>query len=364
MFLFIGIYYFFIGVLELFETAISKKIIAVISIVPAFLLTAFRDVSVGCDTMNYLIFFEKIRLKDSLFDAILSDRMECGYVSISYLFSHLGLSFYHFQLFISAFFYISFYLFLIRYSKNIGISCFVFLTMRYMFGPMNVVRMYLALAILWFSISSVQKHDFIKFSLLVLIASTFHKTAFIFFLLYPLAMMFFSKKNVFLSIFTAGTLSFWGLPFFYLLISVTGLYDSYLERDYFDTSGKIAVYLTFAVDLFLGLFIFYNNKKILFQSQSKNVSIEKVSFSAVLVIICCDIIGFNFSLMNRLSDFYSFCWLILVPMTLMQMKNKIVAIISFILIAICLLTQFETIMLFRPNWNGVEPYSFYFGDFF
>lgn len=360
------IYYFIMGVVELFEIPISKKILAFFALFPAFFLTAFRDVSVGCDTITYSISFIKVGFFDSLFDAIKYERYENGYVFLEYMFSHLNFSFFQMQFVISLLFYVSFYFFLVRYSKNIGISCVLFLTLRYMLAAMVVTRMYLALAVLYLSIPFVLKRNYWAFSLLVLFASTFHKTAFIFIFLYPLALTSLSLKKSFLFISVAGILGFIGKNLFVFLSLTLGLYESYLGGQYFNVSGNIAVYLIFVIDVCLALFILYNKEKskLLVQDSQRDISVEKICYSSILFIICCDIIGFNFALMSRISDFFSFSWLILIPMTFMKMKNKIAAVICLIVITICLFIQFETVMTLRPNWNCVEPYQFYFGEIF
>lgn len=360
-------YYFIIGAIEIFDVPISKKHIAFICVVPAFILTAFRDVSVGCDTTTYAFFYDRMIFSDSLFDVLSKDRMEFGYVAISYILSHMGLSFSQLQLILSAFIYTSFYFFLIRYSKNIGISCLVFLTMRYMLGTMNTVRMYLAIAVLWCSIPYIQKRNYLGFGLMVFLASAFHKTAFLSLFLYPLAMTKLSLKKVLLSLSIAGVFGYMGKSFFSFLAVAFGMYESYLNGQYLNFSGNIAVYLIFVIDVCFALFVLCNEKRentFSIQSFKEYVSVEKICYAAVLFILCCDIVGFNFTLMSRLSDYYTFCWLILVPATFMRMKNKMFAIISLIIIALCLFAQFSTILALRPDWCCVEPYRFYFGEIF
>ena len=173
----LAIFYLIIGFLELFHIPISKKFLCISCLLPAFVLTAFRDVSVGCDTLSYLRNFTRIGFSNNLADAFLYSRMELGYVSITYFFSHFWKSFLLQQVLVTLFIYISFYFFLVKYSKNIGLSCFIFLTMRLMFGPMNVVRMYIAIGILLFSIPYLIKSNFLKFFLFVAVAALFHKTA-------------------------------------------------------------------------------------------------------------------------------------------------------------------------------------------
>ena len=196
---------------------------------------------------------------------------------------------------------------------------------------------------------------------MILLASTFQKAALFSIFLYPLTLVNFSRKKVFLFLPIAGIVGYMGKTFFVYLTSTLGLYESYLNSQYLNFSGNIAVYLIFVIDACLALFVLYNKKTQnlgIYQNITEKISIEKICFSAVLFILCCDIVGFNFTLMSRLSDFYSFCWLILIPLTIMNMENKIVAFITLVIVEACLFTQFETIMVLRSNWYCVDPYHF------
>lgn len=366
MFTALCIYYLIIGIIELFNSSISKKIMAGISLLPAFILTAFRDISVGSDTIAYYRAFNRISVANAFSDLLNSERMESGYIAVNYIFSHLGFSFFQMQFVVSLFIYIALYVLLSKYSKNIGWSCFLFLTLRYLFGPMNVVRMYVATAFLYFSIPFLQRRNFILFLVFVLTATMFHKTALIFVILYPLTKIKISKKSISIVFISAGIISFLGKNFFMFLTEKMGMYESYLSGKYFNYEENIAVYLILAIDICLALLVFFNekNNNQIVELNKKIVPIEKICNSSIIVLLCCDIVGLNNTIMGRISGYFSFSWLILVPLVVMKIKNKATAILVFVLVSLCLFVQYETVMIYRPTWNNVEPYNFYFGDLF
>lgn len=360
------IFLLFLGAVEIFNPPISKNFLCFFALLPCFILTAFRGLDIGCDTWTYLRMFDRVALADGLGSAILHSRMEPGFVILNYVVSHLGFSFYHLQFVISFLFYISFFSFLSKYSKNIGLSLFLFLSLRYMFGPMNVTRMYLAVAFVLFSVPFLKKRHFAPFMTLVLIASLFHKTAFVFVLLYPLVRVNMRKKNISIVFIFAGIISFLGKNFFAFLTERLGIYESYLNGKYFNFQDNVAVYLIFIIDLCLALLIFFNEKgnNEVVAIENKEVSIKRVWNWSIIFILCCDIIGLNNTIMGRISGYFSFSWLVLVPLAIMKIRNKSAAVIMYIILVACLFFQYKTVMILRPNWNCVEPYYTYLGEMF
>ena len=194
----------------------------------------------------------------------------------------------------------------------------------------------------------------------------FHKTALIFVILYPLTKIKISKKSISIVFISAGIISFLGKNFFMFLTEKMGMYESYLSGKYFNYEENIAVYLILAIDICLALLVFFNekNNNQIVELNKKIVPIEKICNSSIIVLLCCDIVGLNNTIMGRISGYFSFSWLILVPLVVMKIKNKATAILVFVLVSLCLFVQYETVMIYRPTWNNVEPYNFYFGDLF
>ena len=362
--------YFVISVIEIFENSISKKVLAAIALFPAFFLTAFRDYTVGNDTVTYLICYERIAHINSLFEALSYDRMETGYVALSYYFSHIGLSFYQFQFIIAFFIYFSLYLFLVRYSKNIGISCLMFLTLRYMLGPMVVVRMYIVVAILLYSVPYIQLRKFPHFLFLVVLATFFHKTALLFLPLYPLSIVKWSKEKILVATCASAIIAFLGKTFFLYVTSKVGIYENYLDGAYFASTGKTSVIVRLAIDSILAMFVLYTEwlykKQFDIQNiiEKNRISIQQINHTAILCILCLDIIGLSNSIMGRISGYFTFSWLIIVPMVFSQIKNKASSFVLFVPFAVFLIAYFETILVLRQDWYNVIPYHFYFGSIF
>ncbi len=369
MFLGLSIFFLIVGAMEIFNPPISKRKLSVICLLPAFVITAFRDLSVGSDTINYARIFNRITSYNSFFEACEYERIESGYVALNYILGCMGLDYYQFQFLVSLFIYVSYFYFISKYSKNVGLSCFVFLTLRFMFGPMNVVRMYMAVATLLYSLPFIQKKKFIPFFLCVLFAMLFHKTAFVFILLYPLAQIEVRKKIVLPVIAVAGIIAIRGKMFFLYLTNALGLYENYLNKDQFVTDGKIAIYVMLAINVCFALFIWYIEQNEIDHGPlkiktEKDISVSQICKASILIILVLSIIGLCNTIMGRITGYFAFCWLVMIPMVFSLIKDKAKAFVFYIIVAASLFVQFQITMIYRPNWNCVEPYQFFFGDLF
>lgn len=83
-------------------------------------------------------------------------------------------------------------------SDDIPFSVFIFLAWGYYFLTYNTVRNYFALALVIYSIKFLQNKQILRFVIIVLIASLFHKSALVCIPLYLVAKLKFNKKHIFL----------------------------------------------------------------------------------------------------------------------------------------------------------------------
>ena len=178
-----------------------------------------------------------------------------------------------------------------------------------------------------------------------------------------------SKKNIAIAFSAAAAIAFLGKAFFLVLTNKLGVYENYLNRDYFNFEGKVAIYIILVIDVCLALFVLYNdtlrkNVNLSYELNKDFIPIKTICQSAVLCVCVLDIIGLSNTIMSRISGYFAFCWLILIPMVISQIKNKIGSIVIFVLLAACLVAYFEVVIEYRPDWNRVIPYSFYFGQIF
>lgn len=340
-----------------------KKAYTFLLLLPMFALTAFRAPTVGNDTIMYLATYDVISHCNTLSEAFESSRMEVGYILVNYLCSSLGCTYLGLQIIISGFIYYSFFRFISRYSSNVCFSCFIFLAMRMVCGPMNVIRMYLAIAILLFAIPYLLRGKFFPFVAITIVAAFFHFTASVFSILYLFCFWRSRWKNVLLLL-GALLVMFLGNAFFLYLTNFIGLYQGYLDSEYFSVDGNVAIFLNLGIDCcFLLLFLLsgYNKKRLFVREKgSMALSIESVCYNAFVFVIALDIIGLTNTIMGRVSGYFNFVYLLLVPAAIRVVKDVRLRFLLYVVVILMLMVQFVVVMEYRPNWNGISPYAWGF----
>lgn len=350
------ILYFFIGLTEINKKGKSLGFLCFICLVPLFVLTAFRDFSVGNDTMPYYNTYLSIHMLYDLKQALLYSRMEPGYIFLNYLFSSFNIQYIYMQIFISAFIYYSLFRFLRKYSLNIGLSCMVYLGMRMFCGPMNVVRMWIALAVLLYALDYFLSREKYLANCLVVLATMFHYSALIFLFLNFIYKIKIKKKYIAVLMFSSLGIAAIGNTFFEVLTNSLGIYQGYLNSKYFNYDDNIAVYITLLIDICLvGLFYFLTRGKPFVDSRDISVFVY-----LVIISMCLDIIGLTNTIMSRISGYFYISWMVLLPLAVNHIRNGEKKLFIYSCLAIGFFLQFLVIMIYRPQWYGVVPYTWYF----
>lgn len=136
--------------------------------------------------------------------------------------------------------------------QEVLFSYIFFLTLFYQYIPNSSVRQPLALAILLFAYSNLEKMKIKNFIILLLFASLFHKSALIAGLLLPLSMMKNTRSVYFLFIplFLVVILYYQFLGT--LLMGVSEIYDNYLQASFYQSSSRPFLVIV----LMVGLYVF------------------------------------------------------------------------------------------------------------
>ncbi len=353
-----------IGTISRFKIKNEKQqeLVEILLLFPLFALCAFRAISVGNDTYTYYYGFSRIGNYSSLFSVIRGSRYEVGYAILTYCLNKLNFSFISFQVITSLFIYFSFFRFFKKYSTNYSFSCFIFLSLRYAMSTMNVIRMWIAIAILLYAIPFVQQRKLRKFLLCVIISSCFHSTALVFAILYPAVKLQINRKTILYTITISTIILLAGKPLFQRITSIIGRYSGYLNSIYFNFDSNIAIYLTLAINFSLFILIYLSMNKTVknkMEIPTNNISIEKLCVTCGLLVTAFSIIGLGNTIMDRISVYYGFIFTISIPLSLLHIKNHHNRVLLNIGIIIALITQFLVVMILRPGWNGVTPYLFY-----
>jgi len=352
-------FYFFIAVFISIPEDLDKNkknLIYFILLLPIFLVVALRSNSVGSDTYSYSYLFEKygsIDLHVSLSD---NTWLESGYIISNYIFYHLGFSYYGFQIIVTSFYFLSFYKFFIKYSTNIGLSCFLLIARQGMFGLMNQTRMWIAICILLFAIDAMINKKTIKFILITLLASTFHRSALCIFLLYVLNFVK-KNKNVFryIYIFLCGIICLLGNSFFVVLTRLIGIYENY---NVITNNIKLASFVSL-----MSYIVFFISILLAKPKNESQIPKHELSLDIIICTIGLSLIGLRSSVMGRIISYFSAYLYGLVPHEIDAISYKYNKRIVTIGIVFIFSILFFVIMVLRPNWDNVIPYKTFFNSF-
>lgn len=160
-------------------------------------LLAFRDVSIGLDTTRYSTLFDRYSVTawDSIFTSL---EKEGGYVILNKVVSSLHGDFRIFLFIVAGITVIPLAKLYYDESENSMTSIALFLILPVFLMNFSGIRQGLAISIGVWAFYMVKKKKLIPFILIVLLAMTFHASAFILFPMYPVYHMRFRKVHIFL----------------------------------------------------------------------------------------------------------------------------------------------------------------------
>lgn len=150
-------------------------------------LSGFRGLNVGSDTRSYRIAFEQIQ-RLSLHQ-MLTCGWEQGYVLLNRALAFVSQSDRYFLIVMAALILIPFFLWIKRESKWPCLSLVVFVGMGMWMQSMFVMRQWCAMALLTFSYRYIRERRIVPFTVLVVLAMMFHRTAGVFLLAYFVPML-------------------------------------------------------------------------------------------------------------------------------------------------------------------------------
>ncbi len=181
------------------------KYSALIIVLFMFLLLAFRKAEGIPDLENYEIYFrwwktlpisEMITGTRFFIGHMTYWRLESGYVWLNWIIANLGIGFRGFLVIHAALCMIALYRFLINSALNSEIPILFLFAFEFIASYYYVLRLMLAFSILLFAFGSLKKENNIKFILLVLTATLFHRSAIVFLILLPVSKIRLSKTII------------------------------------------------------------------------------------------------------------------------------------------------------------------------
>lgn len=259
-------YYIFILVLiqcvfaeDALASTKKKKHILVLALVPYFILMAFKSSSVGTDTSNYFQSFSAMSWYPFSgfwgFDEYGYERIEKGYKLYIWLLSRISSDGQILMIATTIINTAAIYSFIRKNAKNYSLALFFFVTLGFFQFAMSGIRQTLAISIVLFGYEYLRDRKLIKFSIVVLLAMLFHKSAIFFFPAYFVVGMKLNRTNIGLALASTFVIYFIAGDLFLTAADV-------LDYDYSIESTNNG-YVFFGVVLLITLLSIINSQKII-----------------------------------------------------------------------------------------------------
>lgn len=309
------------------------------------ILTGFRAPEIGNDTENYIGYFNIISLYDSVNEHF---SIELGYQYFCLVISKFTDSPHIFLIICAVFSYVSLSILIFKYSKNLGFSLCLFFCMFFSVYT-NTIRQGIAMAITLYAYFAIKEKKHVKAAILILIATTFHTSALLMFILYFYRFIPRKPIVVFIALAVIIGCSITGI-ISGILTFILQEYSSYFQSEY-ASSGWLGVsYYIFRNS------VFYILAYLTYRKQEDNKS--KLIISTFSLLLLMTGLGFFVNLFTRASEYLLILSVIELPNALysskIKNKNLLMYTICFIMLA-----YFLTTLIFRPEWNNLYPYKFY-----
>lgn len=277
------------------------------------LLPAIRDQSVGTDTANYVQFYESITDLESAMGMGLVDN-EYGFWFLNWL-AHLISDNYAALLGLIAFVVVLCYQSAIRrYSKDIGISTFVFVTAGFYTFFFNGARQGVACAICALALGPLIERKFRSYFCLVVLAVLFHKTAIVMLPIYFLIGKEISGRRLFVYILASTVVAAFLGAIVEFGASIDPRYADYA------TSGDGGGYLMVMFTMSLCAFFFYCRRYVHRYRDQYSVLLNLFIFGAIVSVIS-SVFRIAPSGILRLSVYFNVATVFLWPIVLVNIKG-------------------------------------------
>ncbi len=275
----------------------------------------------------------------------------------------------------SIFTFLIFAWFIYKNSQDIYMSVFLFIALHFWFMYMNIIRQTIAVCIVLIASEilkskKIRKMKYFIFIVMIILASTFHNSALIMLVLFPLSFIQFERKEILTSIFLVLIAIFTYSKIFVLLsgfINHRNYVDVYLaqgEADisvigYFSALMYTAIFILGSINL-----VIKRNKKIASNRyiliDNDNGYTDDYLMYMLLIIMITRILSIKLTIIGRISYyFYPFIWI-----ALPRIMSRISSINSRQILRSCI--YFCGILLFLvigylrgAMLYGTIPYEFF-----
>lgn len=341
---------------------LKKREFCIVSALLLVIMISFRDITMGRnDTKNLYIpnfnIIANLNMKD-VFAFIEQRDTEYLFYILTKLFTYISTN-EHFYIYVFGLPYVIVVSrFIYKYSKIPCMSFIIFFSVNYFGYAFYLMRHVLALSFILLSYDYIKKRKLIKFIVMVVIATLFHRTAIIFLIAYPISKLQLKEIYQFLIMVVAVLISVIFGP------KIIELFFNIVSEGHFALYNDLIVKGTltfFFINFVIWIFCFLCKK---YRINNKDVTDEEKADSIALnnILVCGTIIAssiYFFPEMSRISSFFTIYSIILLPNTISYINNKKEKIAVITIVSMVFILYF---FCFSMHNNMIYPYKFFFLD--
>lgn len=324
------------------------KITITVFFVGYLILLCLRDIEVGIDTKQYFNYF--IAIQDLSFkDAVFYNNYEIGFAILTKIISMIG-SFRAFLITVSTIIILPVW-YLYKNEANGAMFCFSFFLISLLFEMFfSGMRQSIAIAFAVPAYYYAKNKKIFLFMLTILFAMSFHKTAVILFLLYPLINIKFTRKWLWVIIPTLFIIYLRRDLLFQLILSIAGPEYSYRYGYLTGASGQVGLLALFIL-LLIYSFVILDEKR----ASSTEIGLRNI----LLLSVCIQM----FAPLNPTISRINYYFILFIPVAITRINNCCkIQLRQIVYIAILIMPIFFSFYFFclKADSLNVFNYSFFF----
>lgn len=325
------------------ENRQQKRIFYIICGLAMLLVMGCRHYSLGSeDTLHYYDAMKRALISKSWSAYYDPDYFEIGSQLFIFALSRVFKDPQWLLVITSLIYIVSLFYFVDRNSKDIALSITLYISLGLLMFELQGMRQSIAMSICLFAYEQAKKRRIIPFIIAVACAMTFHQTAIVFLIVYPLCGMRFSLKSI-------GLLSLASIIAFALMGRIIIFANDLFDRTYYDTVDG-GGFVTVAIYVIIILFTFFADWEL------KEGNGQTPAFYLLVVGFVCYMMRYFGALAaERISFYFMFSQLVLLP------NAKSIVVKNQREIMRLIIAVFAIILLTYRLLHGSEffPYKFF-----
>lgn len=330
----------------------QKKLFIIIFFSILTIMAMIRSWKVGVDTAQYYRNFNYIVNLD--WNEYNSIRYEFGFFALCKILSYFSKD-PHILISVTSLIIIpSIGYHIYKYSENIAMSTFLYITLNLYFFHMTGMRQSLASIFILYGFNYLNDEKYIKYIFFTIIATLFHSSAII-----MISLVFLKKLNYNNKTYTRTIFIIVICFIFYksLFSAATIFLDKY--SGYSDSVFGVSNYFGALFQFFIGI-ILYTTVHYLYFNKKKNKEINLFTLRLFSLAVCFQALAMRMNILGRMTPYFWMFGIVAIPNILHNLKIKrkqwifFIVIISFV--------YWFIIASYRPEWHGIIPYSTFLND--